>query len=69
MGVMEGRDSAHIKDKFKDLYQPLVLTNWQVWPLAQVCSPSSFIFTLQEFAKELASLVDAMGRIYSIHRS
>ncbi|KAK7692161.1 hypothetical protein QCA50_003780 [Cerrena zonata] len=27
-----------------------------------------FIFTLQEFAKELASLVDAMGRIYSIQR-
>ncbi|KAI0076130.1 hypothetical protein K474DRAFT_1663382 [Panus rudis PR-1116 ss-1] len=28
-----------------------------------------FIFTLQEFAKELASLVDAMGRICSIQRA
>jgi hypothetical protein len=28
----------------------------------------SFIFTLQEFARELASLVDAMGRIYTIEQ-
>ncbi|TDL21690.1 hypothetical protein BD410DRAFT_789429 [Rickenella mellea] len=28
-----------------------------------------FIFTLQEFAKELTSLVDAMGRIYSIEHA
>ncbi len=26
----------------------------------------SFIFTLQEFAKELTSLIDAMGRVYAI---
>lgn len=29
----------------------------------------SFIFTLQEFAEELISLVDAMERIYSYERS
>src|SRR3984957_9844841 len=28
----------------------------------------SFIFTLQEFARELVSLVDAMGRIYFIEQ-
>jgi hypothetical protein len=28
----------------------------------------SFIFTLQEFAQELVSLVDAMGRIYTIEQ-
>ncbi len=26
----------------------------------------SFIFTLQEFARELTSLIDAMGRVYTI---
>ena len=36
MSLMEGRDSAHTKQKFKDLYIPLISTNWQVWPLAQV---------------------------------
>lgn len=41
MGIMEGRDSAHIKGKFKDLYMPLIMANWQVWPLAQVCHCSS----------------------------
>ena len=30
---------------------------------------SSFIFTLQEFARELVSLVDAMGRIYAAERA
>lgn len=37
MSIMEGRDSAHMKQKFKDLYVPLISANWQVWPLAQVC--------------------------------
>ena len=36
MGVMEGRDSNHVKTKFKDMYVPAILANWQVWPLAQV---------------------------------
>jgi hypothetical protein len=30
--------------------------------------PHSFIFTLQEFARELVSLIDAMGRIYFIEQ-
>ena len=33
------------------------------------CYPYSFIFTLQEYARELISLVDAMGRICSIERA
>jgi len=36
MGVMEGRESRHIKEKFTDLYPSILLTNWQVWPLAQL---------------------------------
>ena len=36
MGVMEGRDRKHITEKYKDLFAPLLVTNWQVWPIAQV---------------------------------
>ena len=36
MGVMEGRKRDQIADKFHDLYWPALVTNWQVWPLAQV---------------------------------
>jgi hypothetical protein len=36
MGIMEGRDTGQIKEKFRDLYQPALLTNWKVWPVAQV---------------------------------
>ncbi|TFK57443.1 hypothetical protein OE88DRAFT_1651159 [Heliocybe sulcata] len=36
MGVMEGRDTQHIKGKFRDLYAPALTANWQVWPLAQL---------------------------------
>ncbi|KAI0067865.1 hypothetical protein BV25DRAFT_1953169 [Artomyces pyxidatus] len=35
MGIMEGRDSEHIRGKFRDLYQPAILANWKVWPVAQ----------------------------------
>ena len=40
MGIMEGRDRDHIRGKFRDLYWPALVTNWQVWPLAQVRSLS-----------------------------
>ncbi|GJE87794.1 Mpv17/PMP22 family protein [Phanerochaete sordida] len=36
MGVMEGRDGRHIREKFQDLYKPLLITNWQVWPTVQL---------------------------------
>lgn len=36
MGIMEGRDAKHIRQRFSDLYKPAILANWQVWPLAQV---------------------------------
>jgi len=35
MGVMEGGDSKHIKQKYTDLYSTALLTNWKVWPFAQ----------------------------------
>ncbi|KAJ4476736.1 hypothetical protein J3R30DRAFT_326152 [Lentinula aciculospora] len=35
MGMMERRSMAQIKQKFSDLYTPALLTNWQVWPIAQ----------------------------------
>lgn len=35
MGLMEGHDQGHIYAKFSDIYQPALLTNWKVWPLAQ----------------------------------
>lgn len=36
MGIMEGRDRQHIQGKFQDLYKPLLIANWQVWPLVQL---------------------------------
>ncbi|KAF5384707.1 hypothetical protein D9757_006196 [Collybiopsis confluens] len=36
MGVMEGRPTPQIKQKFTDLYIPALLTNWQIWPIAQL---------------------------------
>ncbi|KAF8480945.1 hypothetical protein DFH94DRAFT_436166 [Russula ochroleuca] len=35
MGVMEGRDSKHIRGRFEDIYQPALLANWKIWPAAQ----------------------------------
>ncbi|KAF9459480.1 hypothetical protein BDZ94DRAFT_1268274 [Collybia nuda] len=36
MGIMEGRDTSQIKEKVRDLYKPALLTNWKVWPVAQL---------------------------------
>jgi len=36
MGIMEGRDASHISKKYKDIYAPAIIANWQVWPLAQL---------------------------------
>jgi protein Mpv17 len=36
MGIMEGRDARRIYQKFDALYKPALLTNWQVWPMAQL---------------------------------
>ncbi|KAI0005473.1 hypothetical protein BJV74DRAFT_804620 [Russula compacta] len=35
MGVMEGRDTKHIRARFKDIYQLALLANWKIWPAAQ----------------------------------
>jgi hypothetical protein len=42
MGIMEGRSAPQIRQKFLDLFRPAILTNWSVWPFAQVgpCPPS-----------------------------
>jgi len=36
MGFMERRSGAQIKEKFTDLYKHALVTNWQIWPIAQV---------------------------------
>ncbi|PCH33428.1 hypothetical protein WOLCODRAFT_64036 [Wolfiporia cocos MD-104 SS10] len=36
MGVMEGRDGPHIRRKYSDMFAPALVTNWQVWPIAQL---------------------------------
>ncbi|KAI0662604.1 hypothetical protein C8Q70DRAFT_959874 [Cubamyces menziesii] len=36
MGAMEGRSPKHIEERYKDLYKPALIANWQVWPLAQL---------------------------------
>ena len=46
MGLMEGRDAHHIRGKFQDLYGQAMFANWQVWPLAQVCTFYIFLISL-----------------------
>jgi hypothetical protein len=36
MGVMENRNAQQIREKFSDMYKPALITNWQVWPIAQL---------------------------------
>jgi protein Mpv17 len=36
IGLMEGRDPTQIREKMHDLFKPTILTNWKVWPLAQL---------------------------------
>jgi len=36
MGIMEGRSTRQIHEKISDLYPTALLTNWKVWPLAQL---------------------------------
>jgi len=36
MGIMEGRTTKQIREKYGDMYLPALLANWKVWPLAQV---------------------------------
>ena len=33
---MEGRDFGHIQRRYRDMYKPALLANWEVWPVAQV---------------------------------
>ncbi|EJF66498.1 hypothetical protein BD309DRAFT_894874 [Dichomitus squalens] len=36
MGLMEGRDAKHIQRRYRDMYKPALLANWEVWPVAQL---------------------------------
>jgi len=36
MGVMEFRSAAQIREGYADMYTTALLTNWKVWPIAQV---------------------------------
>lgn len=44
MGVMEGRDATHIREKYRDMFMPALVSNWSVWPMVQVCSTTSYNF-------------------------
>ncbi|KAL0950874.1 hypothetical protein HGRIS_007633 [Hohenbuehelia grisea] len=36
MGTMEGRRSRQIRQKYAEMYAPALITNWKVWPMAQL---------------------------------
>ncbi|KAF9229648.1 hypothetical protein BS17DRAFT_723671 [Gyrodon lividus] len=36
IGVMEGRSTNQIREKYADMYPTILLSNWKVWPLAQL---------------------------------
>lgn len=36
MGYMERGSTDGVKDKFREMYIPALLANWQVWPLVQL---------------------------------
>jgi len=48
MGIMEGRAPQQIRQKYNDLYKTALLTNWKVWPLAQV-SYAGITFPIPHF--------------------
>ncbi|KAI6045112.1 hypothetical protein EDC04DRAFT_200431 [Pisolithus marmoratus] len=36
MGAMEGRSLDQIRERYSDMYSTALLTNWKVWPMAQL---------------------------------
>ncbi|KAM0786551.1 hypothetical protein ACM66B_002008 [Microbotryomycetes sp. NB124-2] len=36
MGTLEGLDGAQIKQKIRSNYWPILLVNWQIWPILQL---------------------------------
>ncbi|KAJ3560973.1 hypothetical protein NP233_g10489 [Leucocoprinus birnbaumii] len=36
MGVTEGRPASQVVEKFRDIYGTALITNWKVWPIAQL---------------------------------
>ena len=56
MGVMEGRSAQQIKGKYTDLYGTALLTNWKIWPAAQVSN--LFQLTSSDALNRVAQLVN-----------
>ncbi|THH19716.1 hypothetical protein EW146_g1476 [Bondarzewia mesenterica] len=54
MGVMEGRDTEHIRGKYRDLFHPVLLANWKVWPAAQVGVVTTFSRTRRALTNDAA---------------
>ncbi|KAF8845397.1 hypothetical protein BDN67DRAFT_919911 [Paxillus ammoniavirescens] len=36
IGIMEGRSTNQIREKYADMYATALLTNWKIWPIAQL---------------------------------
>ncbi|KAF9243812.1 hypothetical protein BU15DRAFT_71931 [Melanogaster broomeanus] len=36
IGVMEGRTTNQIREKYADMYSTAILNNWKIWPVAQL---------------------------------
>ncbi|TIB71784.1 hypothetical protein E3Q18_00501 [Wallemia mellicola] len=36
IGILEGKTSRDLKNKYSDLFVPAILANWKVWPLIQL---------------------------------
>ncbi len=72
MGVMEGRDAKHIGQRYKDLYKPVLLANWQVWPVTQVGVPLQFLPNLSDevsvyIVDQLSLYAIAVSCTFSVH--
>ncbi|KAK4046821.1 hypothetical protein OIV83_005817 [Microbotryomycetes sp. JL201] len=54
MGTLEGLDGAQLKEKFRQNYFPILLVNWQVWPILQLIN---FRFVPLKFRVPFGSLL------------
>ncbi|KDN38266.1 hypothetical protein K437DRAFT_211251, partial [Tilletiaria anomala UBC 951] len=61
MGTFEGRDIEGVKQKFKDMYFPALLANWQVWPLVQAVN---FRFMPLRYRVPFTSSIGVLWTIY-----
>ncbi|KAK4055827.1 hypothetical protein OIO90_003081 [Microbotryomycetes sp. JL221] len=54
MGTLEGLDGAQIREKFRMNYWPILLVNWQIWPILQLIN---FRFVPLKFRVPFGSLL------------